>query len=290
MDASATSRRAGFDLLHAPVESVARAMCGALLSLVALAGAFVWLRRATGHLGAPLSPGALVAAGAAIALAVLAFRSACSPMRLVPARMSWRDWLSTSVPTVIAVLSAAAVSLDGSPRFGLVGLWALVVGAEAASWGVALERRQRSRGTVPIIRSKMGLSPSPTPVSSPSLVTDDAELESFDSPVNPLDDPSASQFMVRRRDLSGRETIEGWARAEFVASQRHATVHLAICPPLDRTPECYAELSDGPAGEIKVAQVLPWGVRLEIKLDKPAEVPAIALVEFSIQERDARGE
>jgi hypothetical protein len=40
---------------------------------------------------------------------------------------------------------------------------------------------------------------------------------------------------------------------------------------------------DGPPAQIKVAQVLPQGVRFEIKLDEPGTEASDVLVEFSIQ-------
>jgi hypothetical protein len=74
---------------------------------------------------------------------------------------------------------------------------------------------------------------------------------------------------------------------EFIANQRHGTAHVAICPPLARTPLCDAEPSDGPPAQVHVAQVLPYGVRIEIKLDQPAEEACRVTVELSIREQHA---
>ncbi|NLF08575.1 MAG: hypothetical protein GX594_11425, partial [Pirellulaceae bacterium] len=41
---------------------------------------------------------------------------------------------------------------------------------------------------------------------------------------------------------------------------------LAFCPPLDSTPKVEIEQIGGPAARIKTAQVLPYGVRLDVKL------------------------
>jgi hypothetical protein len=98
------------------------------------------------------------------------------------------------------------------------------------------------------------------------------------------DRENVSQYLVRHRTEEAGETLDGWVRAEFVPTQRHAIAHVAICPPFERTPRCYAEISDGPSGEVKIAQVLPYGVRFEIKLDEPAAEAASVMVEFSIQE------
>ncbi len=52
-------------------------------------------------------------------------------------------------------------------------------------------------------------------------------------------------------------------------------------------PQCYAEQMDGPPARLKVAQVLAYGVRFEIKLEEPAEEPTSVVIEFSIHEQPA---
>ncbi len=91
-----------------------------------------------------------------------------------------------------------------------------------------------------------------------------------------------SQQFVRRQNAAGGETIEGLLRVRVARGQRHATAHVAICPPLERVGECYAEPCDGPPASVKVAQVLCYGVRFEIKLDEPPDEPASVVVEFAI--------
>ena len=59
---------------------------------------------------------------------------------------------------------------------------------------------------------------------------------------------------------------------------------MAICPPLARVPRCDAEPADGPPSQVRMAQALPYGVRLEVKLDKAATEASQVLVEFSISE------
>ena len=94
------------------------------------------------------------------------------------------------------------------------------------------------------------------------------------------------QQMTRRREEQG-EVIEGWLCVEFLPQQRHAAAHVAICPPLARTPVCYGEPADGLPAQVKVGQALPYGVRFEVKLDQPAEEAGSVTVEFSIQEQPA---
>ena len=101
-------------------------------------------------------------------------------------------------------------------------------------------------------------------------------------------DESICQQVVRRREQDGSETIVGWLRTTVPAAARHAAAHVAICPPFGGLPECFAEQMDGPPARIKVAQVLPHGVRFEIKLDEPAAEATDVLVEFSIQYAGAK--
>jgi hypothetical protein len=73
----------------------------------------------------------------------------------------------------------------------------------------------------------------------------------------------------------------GWIRAAFAAGQRTANVHLAFCPPTAATPEVEIEQIDGPESRVQVSQVLPYGVRVELKLSEPAEESTIVLLQFS---------
>ena len=94
---------------------------------------------------------------------------------------------------------------------------------------------------------------------------------------------------TRRRDDDSGEVLEGWVRVDFAAGQRHAASHVAICPPLERNPTCYAESVDGPDASVKITQAMSYGVRLEVKLAEAAEEPASVIVEYSILEHAAEG-
>ena len=275
MEASTATRRASWsdDALD-PLPALARVLSATVLALVAVSAAVIWLRRSEGVLTAPLPALALFAAGAVVGLAAFAFRRGCVTTFGVD-RGQLSSLASFAVPTVVSLLAAGALSLGGSSPAGLLALWLVVGAAEASSWGIALRRPRAARtGEVRELLEP----PARRPLVTAEELTQLGELQE-----NPIEDLSNLQHFVRRRDENGAEVIEGWIRAEFAASQRHATAHLAICPPFDRTPECYAELGEGPSGEVKVAQVLPWGVRLEIKLDEPTAEPTTAPVEISIQ-------
>ncbi len=67
--------------------------------------------------------------------------------------------------------------------------------------------------------------------------------------------------------------MSGWLRMPFAAGQRTGSVHVAFCPPLRATPELLVEQIGGPEARVKTAQLLPYGVRLDLKLAVAAEEP-----------------
>ena len=79
------------------------------------------------------------------------------------------------------------------------------------------------------------------------------------------------QQLFRVRDAEGYEVIYGTVRADFLAGQRHAVVHVGFCPPLPAKPNVEADACQWPDARVLVAQALPHGVRLEVKLREPAE-------------------
>ncbi|MEX2093091.1 MAG: hypothetical protein WD971_10465 [Pirellulales bacterium] len=74
------------------------------------------------------------------------------------------------------------------------------------------------------------------------------------------------QQLTRSRTADGCETIRGTLIAEFAPSERTAVIHVAFCPPFEWLPSIECEAIDGPACDVKVAQVLHQGTRLETRL------------------------
>ncbi len=77
-------------------------------------------------------------------------------------------------------------------------------------------------------------------------------------------DEAMTQWMSRRNTDEG-EVVEGWARVEFSAGQRDATVHLSFCPPLGGRPDIQTEDLDGSDLEIRIPAVFPFGARLSVR-------------------------
>ena len=74
------------------------------------------------------------------------------------------------------------------------------------------------------------------------------------------------QRLTLSQDADGSQRLSGWLRLRLEAGQRSGVVHVAFCPPFFQTPELSLEQLDGPAARIRTAQLLPHGVRLEVKL------------------------
>ncbi len=91
------------------------------------------------------------------------------------------------------------------------------------------------------------------------------------------------QQITRRRAADGREILSGWLRVPLAAGQRSANVHVAFCPPLQHAPQMSVAQREGPAARIRAVQVLPYGVRLDVKLTQASPTPVDLLLEFTAQ-------
>ena len=94
-------------------------------------------------------------------------------------------------------------------------------------------------------------------------------------------DDRVLQQLVRVREADGHEAIHGTLRADFVAGQRQATLHVGFCPPLERSPVVEAEAGEGPDAEVKVSQAFAHGARLEVRLATAALEDCSVVVEVS---------
>jgi hypothetical protein len=56
---------------------------------------------------------------------------------------------------------------------------------------------------------------------------------------------------------------------------------VAFCPPFASTPQLIVTQLGGPSARMKTAQLLPYGIRIDLKLSGPSEGGASVLLEFS---------
>ena len=98
-------------------------------------------------------------------------------------------------------------------------------------------------------------------------------------------EPGVLARWVRSRQERRQRDDRRGGPGQFQVGERQTQAHLAICPPLAVVPQCFAEPTDGADAQVRVAQVLPYGVRLEVKLDETAEEACDVTIGFTIAER-----
>jgi len=89
------------------------------------------------------------------------------------------------------------------------------------------------------------------------------------------------QQLTRVRNAEGIESIHGTLTADISAGQRHATLHVGFCPPLEGSPTIEVEVVDGPDATVKVVQAFAHGARFELRLAEPADEECRVAIEFA---------
>jgi hypothetical protein len=265
--------------------------------LTTLALLLMW-RRAAGAIHDPLpGSGLFLIAFLLSAIAAAAHSTGKQPTGKTRARLVANIALSVALLAV-----AAAISLPGTSAAGLIFLWAILLAEEAWSWrtrSIRLLQRLRQPAVV-----REGETPAEPPEKGDRCILCEAPSGPFrqnapvpffrrQEPRPPTADKIAletedsalpegvTQQLTRSTAADGAEELAGWLRVPFAVGQRTQNVHLAFCPPFAHTPELSVEQADGPSTRIKIAQVLPYGARLELKLHAAEEMPSAVVLEFS---------
>ncbi len=151
-------------------------------------------------------------------------------------------------PVVVLILLASVLSLPGTSSWAVAGVCAIVAG------NVALQRGMRPvHLRPPTTHKNNGLS------------------------------PEISQKLTRRSTSQGEDVVEGVCRAPLAAGQRIENYHVAFCPAFASSPRVTCRQVEGPAARVKVAQVLPQGMRIEAAAWKSAPEAATVVLEFIAQ-------
>jgi hypothetical protein len=256
-----------------------RGLLVSLCALLVLVAVLILWRRLAGQLQQPLPAGVLLLCGVAFAGLAGVIRLLWMRCRLNSLRMT-----ALVLPGIALLLIAASLSLPGHGFLAVAAFWAIIAVEEAASIG--LFYRRTFVPAAPKARRD---------IASPRSEQDDEEDHDeeqperhvrFDPPQKPAPHfPAADVYQqtTRGRGDEGSDVMSGYARADFVAGQRFAAVHLAFCPPFAREPSISADQVDGPPVRIKPTQRAAFGARLELKLDKiPSEATSV-VIEFVAQ-------
>lgn len=239
---------------------------------------FLAVRRILGVLLEPLPVGQLLAT-AVLTMAWAWCVRAIGP-RLVAdePRLSSKParWLIAWTPLVAMLLVAVACSYPGA-RWGD---WAVWLPALAGAW---LLSDARIFGDVRV--SEVAGEPRSPVAASPG---------SRGGPAVGVSEPATSlaregqllQQLMRFRTTDGRQAVEGLLLAELAAGEQTATLHVAFCPPFERLPMVRAEVVDGPVATVQIVQVLHSGVRIDVRLARPAVDATRVSVELLSAERE----
>jgi hypothetical protein len=223
-----------------PVSAI---VAGSILFVAAL-GLFVFMRRATGALTAPLATPQLVATAVVMCLWALVVRE-------FTAKRAAYFWLSIGTMLLVAIGCSFPVArvvdwLVWLPAIGCVAMLPLA-----------------PRMQLPISRRP----------SSPAADSDaDQEHE------------RVLQQLTRFRTADGKDAIRGTVVAEFMVGERQTTVYIGFCPPFVLSPRVEVNVSDDLEAEVKLAQVLHNGAQLEVRLSEPAEEVLAVSIEFFASE------
>ncbi|MBN2476914.1 MAG: hypothetical protein JXB62_20065 [Pirellulales bacterium] len=260
-----------------PTVQLGRWSIGALVGLLWLAALLVGWRRLAGALAQPLHWPVLLLVGVLVAAVAAGLRTGWR--RLAPQtgtlRPAWVGWAVGLLPTLAVVALGGALSLRGTHPGALAAFWAVLVAGELGSGWPTRRPNLRPRDDRPSERDQQASLPEPlAPVPAAPAATAGPPAE------------DVLQQLTRSQAVDGSEHLSGWLRMPFAAGQRTANVHVAFCPPFARTPQLRVEQLGGPSARIKTAQLLPYGVRLDLKLAAAVSRPESVVMQFSASSQE----
>ncbi|MFM7248263.1 MAG: hypothetical protein ACKO5R_00005 [Planctomycetaceae bacterium] len=284
-----SARRDGRLAADAALAARLGASAAAAIATAALAaGMLLWARRGVGGLAAPLGAGPLTAAvvvGAALALAV---------DRLLPRMTAPRFAVRLGLAMAIAALVPAGAVAPGGGRAAagrLASLPALVAAAAVmlaplGGHGHAAHRRGRRPSerpaSAPPDRPARAAAPAP-PADVPAAPQAPADAPAAPPIASPVAQPAVEdtpcpEGVFRQRleryvsTADATETVRGRIVLSVAAGSRSATGHVGFCPPFHQQPQVEVGTScEAVEAAIVAAEILPWGVRVECRLDEPAD-------------------
>ncbi|MBL8827940.1 MAG: hypothetical protein JNM18_13265 [Planctomycetaceae bacterium] len=244
------------DRSHFNCGAIGRWLAQVALALLVAVALTLAVRRAAGAFSRPLPSVILAVIGACVTLLIVSSRAA------LPTTLAGR-----ALPSWLGATIGLALAVRGTSATGLVWLLIGVVAEALWHWRSVFTERDAVNSTL--------AEPPPllAPVVSVAEVADDATAgdEILD----------LRQNLRRGVTADGVDVLIGEVQAVFAIEQRIETVHLAFCPPFERTPTLDLEQVEGPEARIEVGQLVPYGARLELKLSQPG--PARVTIALSIR-------
>jgi hypothetical protein len=256
--------------------------------MATVCGAVLLLRRLAGAIEAPPGPEAVLATCGAglllVAIGDLAWRP--SAARASNSAMSWLPAVLARLGLLMAVAAvglplrlAPAVDALTTIAVLLVSLVAVARGPVAGLISTRLVRRRPAKTNGRLdVPTAVGSPQTTVPVIAPALTTAPDQIQGhaqdhileWDTP-----SPLAGSLLQRFERIAlpeGFECVRGRLCVVVPEGSRSGYAHVGFCPPLAAMPTVDVTTDyDGVEAVVSAAEVLPWGVRVECRLDEPAE-------------------
>jgi hypothetical protein len=272
-----------------PLTSLLRWTVAASAMLLFLMSIVLLARRAAGALREPLAAPELLAAGAVLAIAAACLRLLGQAAEAA-AGSSGADRWWRALPTVALVVVGVSLSArpPAVPVWALLSFWAMLA-VEEGGWWLVLRRRgpwaSRPGGDQAGGRATTRSGGIGAPLQAGARhggTTAGAARDVEAAAAEPLP-PGVSQQITRARLDDGVEVLHGLLRGDFAPGQRSQSLHVAFCPPLERTPEIKVEQIEGPRASLKVGEVQSYGARMDLRLPTASSHPVSVLVRLDVR-------
>lgn len=240
-----------------PISFARNAAWGGLVLLGGVAILLAW-RRLAGGMQRPLDFSTAAASSLMVAI--------CAATGFGGARVSFRRGILIAS---LSVVTAGSLTLPGASWAAVAVLWLPAIACTAFA----------------IAGARHAAAPTNRPVEKAS------GLYAFRL------DERTSALSRRFIDAAGRDCLEAVLQARFAAGSRTAVLHLAFSPPFAETPEvcwslkklCGDGVALGESAQVRATMVLPYGIRLEVKLPAASSTERALPVQLSVVERASVG-
>ena len=281
---SNVERRSSRDVLVTLIGEIAPVAAVLLIAVLGLATVVLVVRRLSGAVAAASEPGWLIVWVLVAAILAAAARAAWfwSPRGGSTAA----DAIVLFVPLAALLLTAGTLSVTQTPPIVAVALWLVAAAEELATF--ALFATRVPHPLLPALRRRLAAwRPLAIPFPPRRAVAAGKSAQNAGASAtqqgisglalegNPSRDlvGNVLQRIERVQSADAGDILSGSVATQFARGQATAHIHLAFCPPFDRVPRLDYRQVAGPAARVKVGQVLPHGVRFDVKLASPAPEP-----------------
>lgn len=189
--------------------------------------------------------------------------------------------LFLGIATVVPGLALAVVGLSAAPLGALVTtLVTLATAAAVAQWNAA-ELDTRIKGLQAAARRWFHGQTQEKELMVDSVF--ELPMRASRRSAESAGDMHPIQWMQRTVDGRGAERLEGVMQVDFPAGQSTVTVHVAFCPPFQRTPAFHCQVPANPGVRLRASVAYPYGARVELKRTGSPSEPLTVELEFDAQ-------